>query len=83
MGCLLLGKHNLDGFLIKKTLCIEQDFTKNRLGLVKTNRAFFRSVFSLFEHNTGKYGPGKSPYLDTFHVMVALLSNFKQQILMV
>ena len=65
-------------FSHKKTLCIEEDSTKNRLALVKTNRAFFWSVFFLFEQNTEKYGPGKSPYLDTFDVMVALLSNFQE-----
>ena len=30
-------------------------------------RRFFWSVFSVCSPNTGKYGPKKTPYLDTFH----------------
>ena len=26
--------------------------------------------FPVFNPNTGKYGPGKTPYLDTFHAVV-------------
>ena len=25
---------------------------------------------SVFSPNTGKYGPGKTPYLDTFHAVI-------------
>ena len=30
-------------------------------------RSIFWSVFCLFRMNTGKYGPEKTSYLDTFH----------------
>ena len=33
-------------------------------------QSFFWSVFScIFGLKTGKYGPGKTPYLDTFHAV--------------
>ena len=34
--------------------------------------SFFWSVFPVFSLNTGKYGPEKIPYLDTFHAMSSL-----------
>ena len=61
-------------------------------------RSFFRSVFSrirteygeirylsvLFSPNAGKYGPEKTPYLDTFHAVIiwvqALNSRWDSQI---
>ena len=36
-------------------------------------RSISWSVFPVFELNTGKYGPEKTPYWDTFH---AVLVNF-------
>ena len=30
-------------------------------------RSFAGPYFSVFSSNTGKYGPEKTPYLDTFH----------------
>ena len=33
------------------------------------------SKYGVFSPNTGKYGPEKPPYLDTFH---AVLSSFKE-----
>ena len=33
------------------------------------------SIISIFSPNTGKYGPEKTPYLDTFHAV--LLSNIQ------
>ena len=33
-------------------------------------RSFFWSVFSCIRTNTGKYGPEKTPYLDTFHAVI-------------
>ena len=38
-------------------------------------RSFFWSVFS---PNTGKYGPGKTPYLDTFHALIENASVIAQ-----
>ena len=32
-------------------------------------RGFFYSYFPVFSPNTGKYGPEKTPYLDTFHAV--------------
>ena len=61
-------------------------------------RSFFRSVFSrirteygeirylsvLFSPNAGKYGPEKTPYLDTFHAVIiwvqALNSRWDSQL---
>ena len=47
-------------------------------------RSFFRSVFScsrteygVFSPNTGKYGPEKTPYLDTFHAVWAIWRKCK------
>ena len=40
---------------------------------------FSGPYFSVFCPNTGKYGPGKSPYLDTFYVvqltLISILLN--------
>ena len=33
------------------------------------NMEFFWSVFSIFSPNAGKYGPEKTPYLETFHAV--------------
>ena len=34
------------------------------------NTEFFSGAyFPVFSPNTGKYGPGKTPYLDTFHAV--------------
>ena len=30
---------------------------------------FVVPIFSVFSPNAGKYGPGKTPYLDTFHAV--------------
>ena len=38
-------------------------------------RSFSWSVFSRIRPNTGKYGPEKSPYLDTFHAVLFMLSD--------
>ena len=37
-------------------------------------RSFFWSVFS---RNTGKYGPERTPYLETFHVVYKLWKKWK------
>ena len=53
-------------------------------------QSFFLSVFSLiwteyrdllmsvFSPNTGKYGPVKTPYLNTFHAVLALAHTHHQ-----
>ena len=33
-------------------------------------RSFSGLYFPVFGLNTGKYGPGKTPYLDTFHAVI-------------
>ena len=40
------------------------------------NKEFFWSVFSVYGLNTGKYGPNKTPYLDTFHTLYFILDYF-------
>ena len=38
-----------------------------------------RSIFwSVFSPNTGKYGPEKNPYLDTFHAVKVTLFILKE-----
>ena len=47
-------------------------------------RSFLWSVFSAFSPNAGKYGPEKTPYLTTFHAVIAILKTrflFSEQIL--
>ena len=39
-------------------------------------RNFFWSIFSIFSRNARKYGPEKTPYLDTFHAVNIFSSNF-------
>ena len=36
---------------------------------------FSGPYFPVFSSNTGKYGPGKTPYFDTFHTMAAALCD--------
>ena len=38
-------------------------------------RDFSGPCFPVFELNTGKYGPEKTPYLDTFHAVMG--TNFR------
>ena len=40
-------------------------------------RSFFWSVFSAISPNIGKYGPKKTPYLDIFHAVIALLYHLR------
>ena len=35
---------------------------------------FSGPCFPVFSPNTGKYGPAKTPYLDTFHAVLATLT---------
>ena len=35
-------------------------------------RGFSGPYFPVFELNTGKYGPEKTPYLDTFHTVKSI-----------
>ena len=37
-----------------------------------TYGVFFGPLFPEFGQNTGKYGPEKTPYLDTFHALLTL-----------
>ena len=38
----------------------------------------FMELISVFSRNTGKYGPEKTPYLDTFHTVYILKNTFSQ-----
>ena len=38
------------------------------------DRVFSGPYFSVFGLNTGKYGPEKAPYLDTFHAVILFIS---------
>ena len=38
-------------------------------GLKTENVPYSVRIFSVFSPNTGKYGPQKTPYLDTFHAV--------------
>ena len=41
-------------------------------------RNFFGPYFPIFRLNAGKYGPEKTPYLDTFHAVVVLYTHIAQ-----
>ena len=41
-------------------------------------RIFLWSVFSRVHLNTGKYGPGKNPYLKTFHTAYLEIFNLSR-----
>ena len=38
-------------------------------------RSFSGPYFPVFPPNAGKYGPGKAPYLDTFHTVEKISIN--------
>ena len=42
---------------------------------------FSRPYFPLFSPNTGKYGPEKTPYLDTFHAKEGIYWRDSQVVL--
>ena len=54
---------------------IESDERKRSLHEVSKYGHFSGAYFSVFNSNTGKYGPEKTWYLDTFHTMDGLNSN--------
>ena len=51
----------------------------NKTGDKESKQGYFyhyeNSYFPVFSPNTGKYGPGKTPYLDTFHAVYILMDN--------
>ena len=49
-----------------KILALGLDYT---MWKVSKCGVFSGLYFPVFSPNTGKYGPGKTPYLDTFHAM--------------
>ena len=60
-------------------LCHKQNFLKMLFAIwqiFKTNKheVFPGSYFPVFGLNTGKYGPEKTPYLDTFYAVSAFLT---------
>ena len=38
---------------------------------------FFTPQISVFSPNTGKCGPEKTPYLDTFHAVLPVIQNLQ------
>ena len=54
--------------------CVQFKYRKENAGQKKLRvwTLFFWSVFPVFSPNTGKYGPEKAPFLDTFHAVVPL-----------
>ena len=38
---------------------------------------FSGPYFPVFSSNTGKYGPGETPYLDTFHAVLITTGVYK------
>ena len=47
------------------------NFIKYSLREKCSNTEFFSGpYFPVFSPNTGKYGPEKTPYVDTFHAMI-------------
>ena len=45
---------------------------------VSTYEVFSGPYFPVFRTNTGKYGPEKTPYLDTFHAVRSFLKSIRQ-----
>ena len=43
---------------------------------VSKYRVFSTPYLSVFSPNAGKYGPEKTPYLDTFHALCIFQRNF-------
>ena len=48
---------------------VNKDKESNTVGIVSKYRVFSGPYFPLFGLNTGKYGPEKTPHLDTFHAV--------------
>ena len=57
-------------------LSFHYDFAKTKTNNSK-NGVFSGPYFPVFSSNTGKYVPGKTPYLDTYHSVKYLESWFK------
>ena len=53
-----------------KLLQLQLKVEKKTAWKVSKYEVFSGPYFPVFGLNTGKYGPGKTPYLDTFHVLV-------------
>ena len=48
---------------------------------VMVNRTEYREYLFVFSPNTGKYGPEKTPHLDTFHAVTNFLFLSKANLL--
>ena len=60
-------------FSYKYTLCEKcpnTEFFLVRIFLYLDGIRRFTPYFPIFSPNTGKYGPEKTPYLDTFHAVI-------------
>ena len=69
MSTLYLKKY---GYII---LCVGsvqmRSFFWSVFSRIRTDRKSDTEYLSVFSSNAGKYGPGKTPYLDTFHAVLA------------
>ena len=67
----------LKNYVTRMGLILENTKAFNKLDLKRSSRVSQRKTFQTilwkqpeFSPNTGKYGPGKTPHLDTFHAAV-------------
>ena len=62
---------NLPAYFPLHVLCEKCPNTEFFLVRIFPHSHWTRSYLSVFSPNVGKYGPEKSPYLDTFHAVMA------------
>ena len=64
--------------LYKKQQKLNWSITKNEI--LEAKRSYFENLdiqyLSVFSPNGGKYGPEKTPYLDTFQAVLNTIENF-------
>ena len=65
--------HDVEELESKEFCFLEKNFKEWYIYL-KSFKEWFTSFSMLLSPNVGKYGPEKTPYLDTFQAVVALLS---------
>ena len=60
-------------FLVLSTCAMKLNFVNLRIQSeyrkIRTRKNYVFGHFQVFSPNTGKYGPKKTPYLDTFHAV--------------
>ena len=63
---------NTSGGWLSSLSCIYDIFLRNKTALKESKYGVFSGPYFLVFHlNTGKYGPEKTPYLDTFRTVLA------------